>query len=185
MIDIVTILASSDPHAVAESAGLVETFGLNIGQIIMQVVSFSILAFVLYRYAFKPVFATIDERQTEIESGLQYAKEMKTKLEEAEKETTEVIKKASLDAQQIIVEARDSGKALLEKQALEATSKAQDIIAKAEHAIELEQKKMLADVRDEISRLVVLTTSRVLSKDLPEEDKQKYAESAAKELSNV
>ncbi len=176
-----TVIAAAD----ATSSGLVEVFGLNIGHIIMQVISFSILAFVLYRYAFKPVFATIDERQSKIEDGLRYTEEMKSKLAEAEKETAEVMKKASLEAQQIITEARDSGKALLEKQTQEATSKAQDILTKAEHAIELERKKMLADVRDEISRLVVLTTSRVLSKELPEDEKQKYAESAAKELSNV
>ncbi|MBL4576340.1 MAG: F0F1 ATP synthase subunit B [Opitutaceae bacterium] len=170
--------ASASTHSSSPEGGvekIIREFGIDTPYIIAQIISFCVVAFLLYKFFFKPVLATIDERQTTIESGLQYAKEMKTKLEEAEKETTEVIKKASLEAQQIIVEARDSGKALLEKQAQEATSKAQDIITKAEHAIELERKKMMADVRDEISRLVVLTTSRVLSKELPEEDKQKYA----------
>jgi F-type H+-transporting ATPase subunit b len=179
---------SAAPHAPAPEGGLekiVHEFGINTPDIIAQIISFCVVAFLLYKFFFKPTLATIDERQSKIEDGLRYTEEMKAKLAEAEKETAEVMKKASLEAQRIIVEARDSGKALLEKQTQEATAKAQDILAKTEQAIELERKKMLADVRDEISRLVVLTTSRVLSKDLPEDEKQKYAESAAKELSNV
>jgi F-type H+-transporting ATPase subunit b len=180
--------ANASTHSSSPEGGIekiVHQFGIDTPYLIAQIISISVVVFLLYKFFFKPTLATIDERQSKIEDGLRYTEEMKTKLETAEKETAEVMKKASLEAQQIIAEARDSGKALLEKQTQEATGKAQDILSKAEHAIELERKKMLADVRDEISRLVVLTTSRVLSKELPEDEKQKYAESAAKELSNV
>ena len=51
--------------------------------------------------------------------------------------------------------------------------------------IELEKKKMLAEARTEIARLVVETTQRVLSKDLSESDRNRYSESAARELNSV
>ena len=62
MIDLITIVAATDPSAAAESAGIVEKFGIHPGHIAMQIISFSILAYVLYRFAFKPVFETILEK---------------------------------------------------------------------------------------------------------------------------
>jgi len=44
---------------------------------------------------------------------------------------------------------------------------------------------MIADVRDEISRLVALTAQRVLSRELGADEKKRYTESAARELTSV
>ncbi len=41
---------------------------------------------------------------------------------------------------------------------------------------------MLSDVRQEVARLVVTTSAKVLSRELSDEDKQSFSESAAKEL---
>ena len=51
--------------------------------------------------------------------------------------------------------------------------------------IELEKKKMLAEARTEIARLVVETTQRVLAKELSEADRGRYNESAARELDHA
>ena len=42
---------------------------------------------------------------------------------------------------------------------------------------------MLSEVRSEIASLVVQTTAKVLRKDLSDDEKSKYSDSAAKELS--
>ena len=54
-----------------------------------------------------------------------------------------------------------------------------------QQAIELEHKKMLADARTEIARLVVTTTERVLAKKLTDGDRASYTEAAARELTSV
>ena len=41
---------------------------------------------------------------------------------------------------------------------------------------------MLSDVRQEVARLVVATSSKVLSKELSDTDKQSFSDAAAKEL---
>ena len=66
-----------------------------------------------------------------------------------------------------------------------SSSRASDILAKAQQAIELEHKKMLADARSEIARLVVTTTERVLAKKLTEADRASYNETASRELTSV
>ena len=54
-----------------------------------------------------------------------------------------------------------------------------------QQAIELEHKKMLADARSEIARLVVTTTERVLAKKLTDADRSAYNDAASRELTNV
>jgi F-type H+-transporting ATPase subunit b len=182
MIDALFILAAADPNAAGEAVSLPQQFGIDLPYLIAQIVSFSIVAFLLYRFAFKPVLATLDERQTKIEDGLRFADEMKAKLADAETQHAATLKEAAIEAQKIIHEARDTGKEMIEKQTGEAAERAEQMIAKAEQAIELERKKMLADVQDEIARLVVLTTSRVLSRELPDAERARYLAAATQEL---
>ncbi len=168
--------ASGKLHAIQSQ------FGIEGKYLLMQVISFSVLAFVLYRFFFKPVLSTIDTRNAEIASGLKHAEEMKAQLAAAQVQSGEIIKQAQGEATKIVEEARNSAKAFLEKQTQEATVKAQDIIAKAQHATELEHRKMIAEARGEIARLVVATTRQVLAQELSDADRQRYNDAAAKEL---
>ena len=132
--------------------------------------------------AVKPVAKTLDERQQKIADGLQYAEEMKEQLVKAERERDEKIKEAAQDAQRILSEAREQSKEMIEHKTQEAAAQAEAIIRKASEATELERQKMLSDVRQEVARLVVATSSKVLSKELSDADKQSFSDAAAKEL---
>ncbi len=162
-----------------------QDFGISLPFFLAQVVNFSIVAVILWYFAFKPVLATLDDRQQKIAAGLKYAEEMKAKLESTQQETAAILKKASVEASRIIDDARKSAKDYLDRQTQEATAKANDVLVKAQQAVELEHKKMLADARTEIARLVVVTTERVLAKKLSDADRAAYNDSAARELSNV
>jgi F-type H+-transporting ATPase subunit b len=164
---------------------ITQDFGINVPSILAQMVSFTIVAYVLWRFAFKPVMVTLDERQKKISSGLQYAEEMKAKLEAAQQATQAQVREAQQKAQQIVAEAQKAAKELSEKLQQEAVEKSNGILVKAQEAIELEKKKMFAEARTEIARLVVATTQRVLAKELSEADRTRYNESASRELTNV
>lgn len=178
MIDAITILAAAG----AEESGVVERFGLNLTHISIQILSFAILAYVLYRFAFKPVLATIDERQEKIESGLKHAEEMKAKLEEAEAEKKRILQEATVEAKRIVDEARKQAESRIEKAAQEAIHQAEGIIERAERQIESDRKAMMDEVRAEIARLVVETTSKVLRKELSGDEKSRYNQAASAEL---
>jgi F-type H+-transporting ATPase subunit b len=164
---------------------VLQRFGVEPTFLLMQVISFSILAYVLYRFMIKPVVATVDERNQKIADGLRYTEEMKAKLETLQQQSAASAKQAQAEATKIIDEARKAAKDFLDRQTQESASKANEILAKAQQVIELEKKKMLAEARTEIARLVVSITQRVLSKELSEADRSRYNEAAAKELTNV
>ncbi len=157
-------------------------FGLTLPTLIAQMVNFCLVAAALYFLAVKPVAKTLDERQQKIADGLQYAEEMKTQLAEAERERAEKIKEAAQQAQRILTEAREQSKQMIEQKTQEAAAQAEAMIRKASEATELERQKMLADVRQEVARLVVATSAKVLAKELSDADKQTYADTAAREL---
>lgn len=185
---LVLFAAVAAEHAAAAPGGIariVSDFGLNVPAFLAQVLNFSIVAFLLWRFAFKPVVATIDERQKKIADGLRHADEMKAKLADAERQHAETLKRAALEAQRIVEDARGSAKELLDRETRQTAERTQQMIAKAEETIELERRKMLNDARDEIARLVALTASRVLSRELGSDERRRYAESAARELSSV
>jgi len=176
---------STLPVLAAAAGGLTQitdTFGINLPAILAQVVSFSVVAYVLWRFAFKPVLATMDERQQKIEAGLKYTEEMKAKLEATQQESAALIQQAQEKASAIIHETRQSAKEYLDKQTQEAAQKANDLMVKAQQAIELERRKMIAEARAEIASLVVTTTERVLAKKLSDAERASYNESAAREL---
>lgn len=175
------ILAASENPATQ----LAQEFGVQWSFLFAQIVSFGIVAFLLYKLAFKPVIATIDERQQKISDGLKYAEEMKLNLAESEKKQEETLRNASAQAQKMIDEARATAKELLEKQTREAADRGEEILRKAQEASELDRKKIMAEAREEIARLVVSTSSRVLSRELTEEERSRYSSAATRELTNV
>jgi len=164
---------------------ITDKFGVKLPTLIAQMINFCLVALVLYKFAVKPIVATLDERQQKIADGLQYAEEMKAQLAAAERERAEKIKTAAVDAQKILTESREQSKEMIEQKTQEAAAQAEAIIRKASEATELERQKMLADVRQEVARLVVATSSKVLSRDLSDAEKQTFSDSAAKELASA
>ena len=183
MSDYLFILAAAATES--SGAGLAEQFGIDAKFLVAQILNFCLVAFILYRFAFKPVLKTIEERQAKIADGLQYAEEMKSKLAKAERKEAETLRQAHREAQRILEETRENSKAILEKHTQEAVARADGILKRAEHAIELERNKMLSEVQDEIMGLVVQTTEKVLDKELSEGDRTSYSRSAARELAEV
>lgn len=189
---IVLAEATTNAVAAAPSGGLSETvtkiagdFGVTIPSVLAQVVNFSIVAAILWFAAFKPVLASIQERQEKIQAGLKYAEDMKAQLAAAQQESASVIKNAHVEATRLIEESRRTAKEVVEKSQKEAIDRANDLIQKAQQAIELEHRKMLAETRTEIARLVVATTEKVLSKRLSDGDRASYNEAAARELTSA
>ena len=78
-----------------------ETFGWNWKLFLSQVLSFCIVAFLLRRFAYKPILAVLEERRRKIEEGQLNAEKIKKELAEAEKRYQEIVSKADADAQRM------------------------------------------------------------------------------------
>jgi F-type H+-transporting ATPase subunit b len=162
--------------------GIVETFGIDWPMLIAQAINFLIVAYVIWKFAFKNILSTIKEREKQISDSLKNADRIKLELEETEKQQQETLQEASMEAKKTISSAQEQAKAFIESQKEDARKQAEEIISKAKVAMEQERERVLREARDEIAALVVLTASKVLAKDLSEDEKERFSTRAAEEL---
>ncbi|MDR1283582.1 MAG: F0F1 ATP synthase subunit B [Opitutaceae bacterium] len=175
--------------ATGESASgitrLFNQFGIDVPLFLAQALSFTIVAVLLWKFAFKPVLATLDARNAKIAQHLKDAEAATLRLAEAQKEAAALIDRARVEAGQQFEAARQAAKAFEEKARADAGVQAADIIEKARQANELEHRRLLEQARGEIARLVATTTGQVLAKKLSDADRAAYNEAAVHELANV
>jgi len=166
-----------------DAAGNVaQQFGVYWPNLIAQVVLFAIVYLVLKRYAFKPVIAMLEERRRRIEEGQLNAENIKKQLAAAEAKYQEILSKANTEAQRLLDEVRASGDRLAEQKQQEAVAAAEQISLKAKEAMTLERDRLMEEMKRELGRLVVDTTTRVTGKVLTPEDHQRINEETAREV---
>jgi len=159
-----------------------DTFGWNPWLFLSQVISFAIVAFLLTRFAYKPILAVLEERRRRIEEGLLNAEKIKKQLAEAEQRYADILAKANAEAQKMIDEARESSAHLAERKQQEAIAAAEQIIAKAREASAIEHDRTMESLKRELGRLVVDTTAKVTGKVLTPDDQRRLHEETARQL---
>jgi len=159
-----------------------DTFGWNWKLFLSQVISFCIVAFLLRRFAYKPIPAVLEDRRRKIEEGQLNAEKIRKELAEAEKRYQEIVAKANADAQRMIDEARESSAHVAERKQQEAIAAAEQILAKAKEAAALEHERQMQTLKRELGRLVVDTTAKVTGKVLTPEDQKRLQEEAARQV---
>ncbi|MGE3311056.1 MAG: F0F1 ATP synthase subunit B [Limisphaerales bacterium] len=158
------------------------TFGVTWQLFISQVVSFCIVAFLLHRFAYKPILTVLEERRHRIAESLANAEKIKQQLAEAEASRKETLQKANADALKLIEEARSVAARVQEQETQKAIAAAEQIIAKAREAAQADYDRMKQDLKREMGRLAVDLAARVTGKVLTVEDQRRLAEETNNQL---
>ena len=151
---------------------IINQFGIDYPLLIAQCINFIIVASAIWFFAFKRILSTIKDREKQIADSLKNADKIKLELEETQSETKDTLNEASLEAKKTVSVAQEQAKSLLEAQKEEARQEAEAIISKAKSAMELERQNVLNDARQEIASLVVLATSKVLERELNDDERK-------------
>lgn len=170
--------------AQADSGGQIQeiarTFGVDWPHLLAQTVSFCIVCALLYKFAYKRVLQMLEERRRQIAESLENAEKIKTELARTEAKQQEIIAEANANATKLIEEARAAAARVQEQETQKAIAAAEGIIAKAREAAAQDHARMLAELKREVGRLVVQTTTTVTGKILTPDDHQRLAEETAK-----
>jgi F-type H+-transporting ATPase subunit b len=156
--------------------------GIQWPKLIAQFVNFSIVLFVLWRFAYKPVFQLLEARRQKIAEGISNAEKIKAELTATETERKRVLAEAGDQAAKLIEDARNAAIRVSEVETQKAIAAAEQIIAKAREASAQDHAKMLAELKREVGRLVVQTTATVTGKILTADDQSRLAKEAEKQL---
>ena len=163
-------------------ADTAKQFGVDWPMFISQCISFSIVAFLLHRFAYKPVLKVLGERREKIAEGLANAEQIKKELANAQGKAQEILSQANVQGGKLIEEARLSAAKILEQESQKAIATANEIITKARQANDAELARMKTELRREVGRLVVMTTAKVTGKTLTPDDQQRLAEETNQQL---
>ena len=91
---------------------------------------------------------------------------------------------ANTAAQKMIDDARESAAHVAERKQQEAVVAAEQIVAKAREASAIEHERTMLELKRELGRLVIDTTSKVTGKVLNADDQRRLQEEAARQLAS-
>jgi F-type H+-transporting ATPase subunit b len=143
-----------------------DAFGVDLFKLAFQIINFLLILYLLNRFVFRRVLSLIDERQTRIAKGLEDAEaaardrelaraERDAALDEARKEATAMIARATKIAEDSRAEIVAAARAEAEKVAARATA---DIAAEKERAI--------AELRSQVADLALQAAGKLIKTDM-------------------
>ncbi len=159
-----------------------EALGIQWKVLVAQTISFAIVFFVLWRFAYRPIFAMLQARREKIAEALANAEKIKVDVARTEAERQKILADAGDRANKLIDEGRQAAARVREEETQKAVAAAEQIVAKAREAAAQERAQMLAQLKREVGRLVVQTTTTVTGKILTPDDQRRLAEETEKQL---
>jgi len=161
---------------------MMEQLGIQWVKLITQLIDFSLVLLVLWRFAYRPVFAMLEVRRQKIADGLANAEKIKAELARTELDRQKTLADAGELANKIIAEARAAALSVTEIETQKDVAAAELIITKAREAAAQERAALLAELKREVGRLVVQTTVTVTGKVLTSDDQQRLAEETQRQI---
>ena len=172
------IAAQSD----SQIAQIARTFGVDWPHLGAQIISFSIVCAVLYKFSYRRILEMLEQRRQQIALGIANAEKIKAELDKTESQRLEVIARAHTQGSKFIEEARAAAARVQQEETNKAVAAAEQIIKKAHEAAAQDYDRMLAELKRELGNLVVQATTTVTGKILTAEDQRRLAEETSKQI---
>lgn len=143
---------------------------LNTGDIIATVAVFIILMILLKKFAWGPLMGVMQQREELVASEIEAAEKARKDSQQYLEEQKALLKEAREEAQTIVEGAKKQGELQREEIVTAARNEANRLKESAVREIETEKDKAIAAVRGEVVSLSVLAASKVLNKEISEDD---------------
>jgi F-type H+-transporting ATPase subunit b len=152
------------------------------GLMIWTIVCFLVALFVLKRFAFGPIQTLIDERRERIRRSLEEADEAREEARKLLEEHRKLIGQARNEAEEILTEARQVGKAMQQRVKDETEADRQRRLEETKRQIEAETRRALEAIRAEVAELSLFAAEKVTRKSLDDKDQRRLIDEAIGEL---
>jgi F-type H+-transporting ATPase subunit b len=159
----------------------VDKLGINLSQLIAQIINFGILFTALYFIAFKWFFRKMDERQQRIKEGMEQAEFAKQQATQAEGEIKKQLEAARRDGQEIVNRAMHTGEELVQKAQQDARTAAEAIKAREMEQILQEREQAIGEIRQEFGDLTIAAAGKVIDRSLDKKDHREIIEQVLNE----
>jgi F-type H+-transporting ATPase subunit b len=143
-----------------------------LGLIFWTLLAFVIVLLILKKYAWKPILSSLNERERTIADSLESAKRVKAEMAQLKSENEELMAKAREERSAMLKEARETKDRIVNEAKEQAKVEASRIISEAQQAIEGQKMAALTDLKNQVGKLAIEVTEKILRKQLSTQEAQ-------------
>lgn len=170
---------------VVTQTGLLESLGLNGKLFLAQLINFSIVLLVVWRWVYRPLLKAMDARSEKIDEGLKNADEAKRLIADAGEERAKVLREAKAEARHLLEAVQEEANAERAKRSKELQAELDKQLEEARHRLAQDKEGIMAAIRSEAATLVARATERVTGEVLKGEDHRALIEQSLRDADQV
>lgn len=157
----------------------------DFGLLFWMVLSFSIVLFLLGKYAWKPILKSLKDRENSIADALNSAEKAKEQMAQLQSDNEKLIQEARIERDRLIKEARQLKENIIKEAKKQAQVEASKMMQSAREAIQNEKAGALTEIKNQVADLSLSIAEKVLRSELADKGKQsKYIKTLLKDVSN-
>ncbi len=164
---------------------LLEALGVNFKMVLIQAVGFIFLLLLLKKFLFGKIKDMIKARSDEIKDTYKKSEDVKSEAERLKGEYQRKVIQAEEEAEGKIQAAVVKAKEISDQIVKEAHETAANDRARAQLGIEVERKKALAEVRNQVIDLTILSSSRLIQQSMQRGTAEKLVDDVIKEVGKM
>jgi F-type H+-transporting ATPase subunit b len=153
----------------------------SMGLLFWTLVAFLIVFFILRKFAWKPILSSLKERETGIADAIASADKVKAEMALMKNENEAMMAKAREERAVMIREAKDTADKMIADAKEKAKNEYDRILGDAQAAIQQQKMAALTDVKNQVGKLVIEVSEKVLRRELSNPAEQ---ESYIRQLAN-
>jgi F-type H+-transporting ATPase subunit b len=143
------------------------------GLIFWQLFGFLGLLFILIKFAWKPMLAALEERESSIENALKAAESARNEMTNLKADNEKLLAEARLERDVILRKAQEASVKMIDDAKNEALKVTAQQIENAKAVIETEKKAALTEVKNQVAILTLEVAEKLLRRNLTDEKAQK------------
>lgn len=137
-----------------------------IGLVFWMLVTFSILVFILTKFAWKPILAMIKEREQTIENSLNEANKARAEMSQLVAKNEELLNQAKEERNKILHEAKEAAEKIKADLLDKAQKEAEGKIQMAFREIDIQKKAAITEVKNSVGLMALEIAEKVIRKEL-------------------
>lgn len=144
----------------------------SFGLIFWQLVFFLLLVIVLGKFAWKPILASLAEREQSIEDAIELAKKTRAEMAQLKADNDKAKAEAIIERDAILKQARQTAEKMIATAKNEAAQEAKAEIEKARKSFRDEQASAVAKLKGETAKIAIEIAEKVLRRELADQASQ-------------
>ncbi|MDP1726297.1 MAG: F0F1 ATP synthase subunit B [Bacteroidota bacterium] len=144
----------------------------GLGLIFWMTITFSIVLYILSKFAWKPILNAIREREDSINNALNAAEEARIQMSALKADNEKLLNQARVERDQMLKEANEIKESIIAQAKKSADEEGRKIIAKASETIEAAKLNAMNQLKTQVAVLSVDLAEKVLRKKMEDRAQQ-------------